>query len=138
MLIRLDDLKWIRKCVSKKIYINGQYVQSFHGDTTTIKISQTPCTLKIEFFEGLFSTECLIPNSKSQIVVDFINRAYAPIQWITIFVAMYVILDVLCFRLLPSKGLFFLLWGTLFCEIVYIFAKRKKRYSVHITSLDNQ
>lgn len=135
LLIQISDNYWIKKVVSKRLFMNGEFISAFREDSIMVKQKDVPMKIRLELYKGLFSTEYEIPPQNSSCVLHFENKADIPMRMILVCVALYIILDVLCFQIIPTEGLFILLWGTLAVEMIYIFVKRKKRFKVTVTAL---
>ena len=135
VLVQVNDLFWIRDFVTKKVYADDQLVGSFKKDSMKLNLKGETNRLKIDVLGGLFSSECVLPDGNKPIVVTASNKSYGKLQVVTAILCLFVVMEILFFRLIPTGILFYVFWGILLLELVYIFARRRKRYSFRIEAL---
>ncbi len=114
---------------TKKVFVDDVYIGKFRKEISFDK-PENAQKVRVELLGGIYSTEADISSNNDSYLLELSNKSSRIIQYLTLLVASYIMLDVIALHFLPVIGLHILLWGTLFLSAIYLFATRKNRYSV--------
>ena len=136
VFLRISGLSSIDKLFPNKVFVNGEFVTKFKGDEFLLDgIDNSSTILRVDFFGGLYSTECVIPSCDKSCAIVFENKQDNIFKRVVLGVILVTIIEVVFVRMLPIWLCYTLLFGSILVWGCMDLLKRKKKFVPSVTIL---
>lgn len=136
VFLKINGLSSFDKLFSNKVFVNGKFFSKFKGDEFLLEgIENSPTVVHVDFFGGLYSSECEIPSCDKPCAIVFENKQDNIFKRIVLGVILVTVIEVVFVRVLPIWLCYTLLFGSFLVWGCMDLAKRKKKFIPSITIL---
>lgn len=136
VFLKVSGLSPFDKLFSNKLFVNGKYFAKFKGDEFLLDgIENSSAVVRVDFFGGLYSTECEIPSGDNSCAIVFENKQDTIFERIVLGVILVTVIEVVFVRVLPIWLCYSLLFGSLLAWGCMDLVKRKQKFIPTVTIL---
>lgn len=136
VFLKISGLSFFDRLFSNKLFVNGKFFAKFKGEEFLLDgIDNSSIVVRVDFFGGLYSTECEIPSCDKSCVIVFENKQDRIFKGIVLGVILVTLIEVVFVRVLPIWICYTLLFGSFLVWGCADLVKRKRKFVPSVTIL---